>query len=287
MKVEEVFKQGPLHTDILTVSEGDDNRSPPKPLQLVVPSLQGNYPVLLFLHGFYLNNNYYTQLLQHVASHGYITVAPQMNSSLCVADATGEIEDTVAVTEWLRGGKVAFGAVLGRTSLPPLPCAALLGIDPVDGTGRNKQTPPPILTYEDHSFPGNTPTLVIGSGLGSKKANFFVPACAPAGVNHVDFFAECCAPAYHFVAKEYGHMDLLNDELEGVMGKLVDRLIQFACKHGTAREPMRSFTGGIMVAFLKAYLNKETEILEELVAKPSIIPVTVETPERYLDKICV
>ncbi|KAF8401747.1 hypothetical protein HHK36_012693 [Tetracentron sinense] len=52
--------------------------SPPKPLLIVTPTNEGKYPVLLFLHGFYLHNCFYTDLLKHIASHGFIAVAPQL-----------------------------------------------------------------------------------------------------------------------------------------------------------------------------------------------------------------
>ncbi|GLJ53801.1 hypothetical protein SUGI_1148430 [Cryptomeria japonica] len=306
MQVEDVFKQGPLPTQTLTIAQARGRSTgnvipfPPKPLMLIVPSVQGDYPILLFLHGYVLVNYFYSQLLQHIASHGYITIAPQMYTT-AGADTTGEIADAVAITEWLRaglcqhlpekvqpdfqklaiaghsrGGKVAFGAALGRTPvLPSSPYAALLGIDPVDGMGAGKQTPPPILTYKEHSFTGNIPTLVIGSGLGPVKRNPLFPPCAPAGVNHVDFFRECCAPAYHFVAVEYGHVDFLDDETSGVRGKSSYCL----CKNGVAREPMRRFSGGVMVAFLNAWLRNKAEVLDELVANPSLAPVKVEAPD--------
>ncbi|XP_057842284.2 chlorophyllase-2 [Cryptomeria japonica] len=292
MRVEDVFKLGPLPTQTLTISQGSA-----KPLMLVVPSVQGDYPVLLFLHGYLLVNSFYTQLLQHIASHGYITIAPQMYT-VAGANASGEIDDAVAITEWLRaelsehlpenvqpdfkkvaiaghsrGGKVAFGVALGRSTIPPsLPFAALLGIDPVDGTV------PLILTQKDHSLSVNIPTLVIGSGLGPVKRNPLFPPCAPAGMNHVEFFRECCTPAYHFVAVEYGHMDFLDDKTGGVRGTTSYCM----CKNGTEREPMRRFGGGIIVAFLNAWLKKEAEVLDELLANPSLIPIKVDTPECHL-----
>lgn len=51
---------------------------PPKPLLVAAPHETGEYPVLVFLHGYLVVNSFYSQMFQHVASHGYIVVAPQV-----------------------------------------------------------------------------------------------------------------------------------------------------------------------------------------------------------------
>lgn len=192
-------------------------------------------------------------------------------------DATKEVEYVAEITNWLtkglpkflpsqvnanltklglaghsRGGKVAFALALNRfkTELK-LKYSALIGIDPVDGMDKGKQTPPKVLTYVPHSFNVEMPVMVIGSGLGEVKKNPLFPACAPKGVNHEDFYNECCKPACYFVAKDYGHLDMLDDETKGIRGKVTHCL----CKNGKSREPMRRFVGGVVVAFLKAYLE--------------------------------
>uniref|UniRef100_A0A0D6QX90 Uncharacterized protein n=1 Tax=Araucaria cunninghamii TaxID=56994 RepID=A0A0D6QX90_ARACU len=320
MGLEDVFKEGPLPTQTLTIpatatapcchgraSPMEPTALPPKPLLVIIPSQEGDYPVLFFLHGYLLLNSYYSQLFRHIASHGYITIAPQMYTA-AGPDATPEIRDAVAITEWLptglsgrlpahvrpdlqkvavaghsRGGKVAFGAALGRATPPPsLPYAAVVGVDPVDGMAAGRQTPPMILGYGDHDFNNSIPALVIGSGLGPVRRNPLFPPCAPAGVNHVDFFRECRAPAYHFVATEYGHQDFLDDETGGVRGRATYCL----CKNGTAREPMRRFAAGVIVAFLNAWLRNDSADLQDVLANPSRAPVKMEPPECYfLEKV--
>ena len=74
-----VFEPGNLSVTCIRV-ETSNIASPPKPLLIVTPTIQGTYPVLLFLHGFELRNTFYTQLLQLISSHGYIVVAPQVLS---------------------------------------------------------------------------------------------------------------------------------------------------------------------------------------------------------------
>ena len=77
-----VFDQGklPFTSKKVETSNGDDSTSspPPKPLLIVTPTTSGQYPVIFFLHGFYLRTCFYSQLLEHISSHGYIVVAPQV-----------------------------------------------------------------------------------------------------------------------------------------------------------------------------------------------------------------
>ena len=71
-----VFETGSLSVSIIHVDTSNIT-SPPKPLLIISPTDEGTYPVLLFLHGFELRNIFYTQILRHISSHGFIVVAPQ------------------------------------------------------------------------------------------------------------------------------------------------------------------------------------------------------------------
>eukprot|EP01018_Ginkgo_biloba_P030981 Gb_22310 [translate_table: standard] len=294
----EVFMEGPLSVRVLNIWPSD---GAPKSMSVVIPTADGDYPVVLFQHGFMLNHAFYTQLLRHVASHGYIAVAPQMYV-LTSADATREISEAAEVADWLpdglaasfpqslknrvrpnfekfvlaghsRGGKVAFGLALGRFGAQTsLKLSALVGLDPVDGEGEGMQTNPPILTYKENSFDLEMPVLVVGSGLGPCK-------CNPEGVNHRDFYNECRAPAYHFVASDYGHLDFLNNNI-GISGEVASLF----CKRGGAKEPMRRFTGGILVAFLRKSLDNDGAALNQILDCPSICPVKIEPPQYILPK---
>ncbi|KAJ1400755.1 Chlorophyllase [Sesbania bispinosa] len=250
---------------------------PPKPLLIATPVEPGEFPLLLFLHGFLFDNSFYSQLIQQVASHGFIVIAPQLYI-LTGPDTSDEIRSTAAITNWLpeglgkflppnvkpnfgklalgghsRGGKTAFALALKKLNITTnLKFSALIGVDPIDGTEKGKQTPPPVLTYVPHSFDfGGMATMVIGSGLGEEsRLPYVLPPCAPKGVNHEDFFNECNKPAWYFVAKDYGHVDMLDDYTMGFKGQLT----YYLCKNGDSRKPMRRFVGGVTVAFLKAYL---------------------------------
>lgn len=216
--------------------------------------------------------------------------------SIAGADASEEIKVTADITNWLpqglrpllppnveptltklalaghsRGGKVAFA--LAQTNKQ---FSALIGVDPVDGMGKGMQTPPHVLTYVPHSFNlEGTPVLVLGAHLGEVKKNPLFPACAPKGVNHEDFYYECCKPTHYFVAKDYGHLDMLDDDTKGVRGKATYCL----CKNGKCREPMRRFVGGAMVAFLKAYLGGDLRDLVAIRERHEMVPIELQRVE--------
>ncbi|XP_021864925.1 chlorophyllase-2 [Spinacia oleracea] len=279
----DVFDNGSYPTALLRIkAESRFNNvntiPPPKPLLIGTPSCLkgGEFPVLLMLHGYILSNNFYSQLIHHVASHGYVVIAPQLYS-VAGPDSRDEIHATAAIIDWLskglkdvlpsnvqpnlnklalsghsRGGKVAFALALKKETTSPLKISALIGIDPVDGMGEGNQTPPPVLTHVPQSFDLNgMPILVIGSGLGEIKKNMLFPPCAPKGVNHENFYEESQNPAWYFVVKDYGHLDMLDDCTNGVRGIST----YCFCKNGESRQPMRKFVGGVIVAFLNAYLQ--------------------------------
>ncbi|KAE9592307.1 putative chlorophyllase [Lupinus albus] len=292
-----VFDTGKYNTELQTIQSGSYTVPPPKPLLIANPLEDGDFPLLLFLHGYLLYNSFYSQLIQHIASHGFIVIAPQLYS-VAGPDISDEIKSAAAITNWLpeglskllppnvrptfsklalaghsRGGKTAFALALRKLNITTnLKFSALVGVDPVDGMDKGKQTPPPVLTYVRHSFDFDMAALVIGSGLGEVKKNPLFPPCAPKGVNHEDFYNECQKPAWYFVAKDYGHFDMLDDDTKGIRGKATNCI----CKNGESRKPMRGFVGGVIVAFLQAYLHGDTSDLLAIRDKREIAPVELK-----------
>eukprot|EP00897_Mesotaenium_endlicherianum_P002968 jgi/Mesen1/269/ME1147133C09444 len=214
-------------------------------------------------------------------------------------DATTEIADAASVVDWMstrleerlpptcgtqpdftklalaghsRGGKVAFGLALGL-SRASLNFSALAVIDPVDGAG--SQTPPPILTYKQHSLVTDCPTLIVGSGLGPTKKFGILPACAPPNLSHQVFFNDSCAPAYHFVAPQYGHMDFLDDSLG------IGEVVALACSSGPTRKPVRRATGGLLVALFQSALLKNETALSDAIDHPEHAPCQLAPPEVW------
>ncbi|CAM0947211.1 unnamed protein product [Alopecurus aequalis] len=183
---------------------------------------------------------------------------------------------SVSISGHSRGGKVAFALALGHAGKTSLPLAALIAVDPVDGTEMGKQTPPPILTYKlGSSLLVPAPVMVIGTGLGELPRNFLFPPCAPLGVSHAAFYAECAAPACHLVARDYGHTDMMDDVTTGAKG-LATRCV---CKSGESRAPMRRFVGGAMVAFLKKWVEGRPEWLDGIRERPEVAPVVLSVVE--------
>ncbi|KAL3749035.1 hypothetical protein ACJRO7_010171 [Eucalyptus globulus] len=303
----DVFLSGKYKTVLISVDTSSSSlvNPPPKPLLIGSPAeVAGEFPVMVLLHGYMMETSFYSQLIQHVSSHGYIMVAPQLYT--CAAsDSTDDINAAAATTNWLsqglaavlpsqvsanlaklvlaghsRGGKGAFALALGKSSTPlALSFSALLGIDPVDGAAScccKFQTKPPVLTKVAQSFDLNMPVMVVGSGLGEDKKYKVFPACAPKGLNHAAFFEECRSPAWHFVAKDYGHMDMLDDDTKGIRG-----VVSYCmCENGSSREPMRRFVGGAAVAFLRAYLGGDDRDLMALQDTPDIAPVQITVEAR-------
>ncbi|KAL5561740.1 hypothetical protein UlMin_031487 [Ulmus minor] len=277
VKTTSVFNKGTFSFTSVDVRMLSSSSSPPKPLVIVTPTVKGTYPVVLFLHGFYLRNNFYLQLFQHISSHGYIVVAPQVQLVRRRPKTTPPRKcharlNQGSSTGHSRGGKAAFALALGITSKTSLNFSVLVGIDPVAGT-QAFRTKPYILTCVPHSLDLSIPVAVIGTGLGPEQENCMSPPCAPEGLNHEEFFKESKLPCVHFFVKDYGHMDMLDDDPPGVRRQLADCM----CKNGLgSRDPMRRFVGGIVVAFLRAYLGGDDEDLIAIVGDPSLSPAKLE-----------
>ncbi|XP_010523688.1 PREDICTED: chlorophyllase-1 [Tarenaya hassleriana] len=300
------FEPGSLPTTVIKADPSrEDPVSPPKPVMIVAPTVAGTYPVVFFFHGFYLRNYFYSDVLSHVASHGFILVAPQL-CKLLPPGGQVEVDDAGKVINWApkylksllpgsvkpsgedtslvghsRGGKTAFAVALGHASTldPSTKFSALVGIDPVAGSNVCMRTQPHILTYEPESFELDMPVAVVGTGLGPLwKTKPPSPPCAPDGVNHKEFFNECRPTRAHFVAADYGHMDMLDDDLEGAVGYLAGCL----CKKGKLdKSGMRRFVGGIVVAFLKYSVFGDKSEINSIVKDPSLSPARIDPPPQF------
>lgn len=174
-----------------------------------------------------------------------------------------------------RGGKTAFALALGYAKTNQK-FYALVGIDPVAGSTRG-QSNPRILTYRHGSFNLSIPVTVIGAGLGSDSKCCLSCPCAPKGLNHEEFFNESRPPRAHFNAKDYGHMDVLDDDPSGVVGRMSDRM----CVNGKGpRDPMRRGVGGIVVAFLNYFFQGDKGDFVTIVNEPhDVAPVKLEDVE--------
>ncbi|KAK7271220.1 hypothetical protein RJT34_26936 [Clitoria ternatea] len=303
LAITEVFQNGNIPWKQFSVDTSTTSSStPPKPLLIFTPTMPGSYPVILFCHGFCISNTFYSKLLGHIVSHGFIIVAPQLfckgmlpMSGPCEIKLAGKVVDWIAeglqpllidekveakleklvLAGHSKGGKTAFAMALGYAKTK-LKFSALVGIDPVGGISKCKicRTLPHILTGNPQSFNLGIPVAVIGTGLGAEKVNCCSPPCAPDGVNHFEFFNECRPPCAHFVAKDYGHMDMLDDETPGLIGSLISKCM---CKNGSGpKDFMRKTVGGLVVAFLKAHLNAQWNDLLAILAHPNLAPAKLD-----------
>ncbi|GKB55011.1 chlorophyllase, alpha/beta hydrolase fold protein [Tanacetum coccineum] len=278
--------------------------TPNPPLYIVYPTEKGTYPVILFLHGFSIPNTSYSDLFDFIASHGYIVVAPGQTlfgfvTGLCICSAVGDVEDAAETANWIhtdngqnlqlvlphdvspdldnvalaghsKGGKAAFALALGHAQTS-LKFKALIGLDPVAGRDNSNRLEPKILNYIPQNFNMEMPIALIGTGLGDDGCCGCFPPAAPWGCNHPFFFNECKPPSCYFVARDFGHMDMVNDWLVRLAG-------MFVCKTGKgSKADMRRACGGIVVAFLKAYLLDDDEDLTEIVDSPnSVCPIKLD-----------
>lgn len=188
--------------------------------------------------------------------------------------------ETLVLAGHSKGGKTAFAVALGHAKTK-LNYSALIGIDPVEGASKCKmcRTLPHILTGQPQSFNLDIPVAVIGTGLGPEMKGCCSPPCAPDGVNHMEFFYECKPPCAHFVTKDYGHMDMLDDETPGVMGNLMKCM----CKNGNGpKDFMRRTIGGLVVAFLRAQLNDQWKDFNAILEDPNLPPAKLDDPVVYL-----
>ncbi|MCA2980674.1 MAG: hypothetical protein INH41_15150 [Myxococcaceae bacterium] len=271
------FVKGPLEVAQRDLSQGE--LGAPRPARLTAPVTAGTYPVVQFQHGFLSDRRAYDELLVHLASHGFVVVAPQMYPAdgvpLGKAGAPDEARAAGEVARWAqaaaatimgsaadprppglaghsRGGKVAWWL----SAQERFPARALVGVDPVDGRGG------PLLSAQPEALPGPLetapPSLVLGMELGG--------SCAPEGDNYRHFFERTTPPTTLLLVKNQGHADMLDADVDS--GGL--------CRAGPDREETRRFTAGAMTAFFRATLQDDDVARRFLDAPQTRLEVTRE-----------
>ncbi|MHC1737729.1 MAG: T9SS type A sorting domain-containing protein [Ignavibacteriaceae bacterium] len=66
--------------------------------QTQVDSINKPYPVIAFGHGFFMQNSYYISLFKHLATHGYLVIAPQFPD----VNHSELADDLLAVTAYIK-----------------------------------------------------------------------------------------------------------------------------------------------------------------------------------------
>lgn len=279
-----VYQTGSLSTQKFTVAS-DSTQSPVDAIGYA-PSSAGRYPVVVLQHGFSLENGYYETILKHLASHGFVVLAPQMYTGgvFSAPSVDEEAKEARAFYDWLSqnlaGQLSGLTPVVGQLGLSghsrggqALRLALENGyggatsaatIDPVDGGGGFGSG----TMVTDGGFATTLPSLTIGTGLGGQTK--FGMACAPANRNYEKFYAAASSPAYQMVATKYGHMEMLDDNIScGVTCS--------ACVEGPGDGKFRRATAGWLTAFFRATLQGDQSALSVLSDKMrSPVAVTVQ-----------
>lgn len=271
-------------SDVLTIDLARCEHSAPTPMRIHSPREPGAYAVVLFQHGFMARNSAYDEILRHLTSHGFIVVAPQMyepNLAALLGQPTADDEARLVeeIVRWLpeqlpdvvnvrpltdrlgiaghsRGGKVAWLTV----SRDPSRFGAIAGVDPVDGTGGPFGNQPRVINGESQFA---IPALVIGTELGHD--------CAPAGDNHVQFYAASASPAWHIVVPGQGHADML-DEPEATDAASL-------CPSSNSRDGMRRLTAGLLVVLFRGGLQGDDSSYEYF-ADDAFAPIAFSRESR-------
>jgi chlorophyllase len=259
---------GPYGVDFVEVEMDLGDRSDGFPsvvtARVHAADLSGAVPVVIFNHGFAVRASQYHDSLNHLASWGFVVVAPQWDSGFPTARShLGLAEDLVAAIDWLydndlpietiaepsqlavmghsRGGKQALHAAILDDRI-----VATFTLDPVDSA-------PPFGSFEVEDFPSVTPELmagltvpsgVVGTGYGGQGVNGGQP-CAPVEEGYEAYFEEMGAGSTQWVLGTAGHNDFVDDCAEGDGG-----LACVACPEGDDPGRSRVMGGALAVAWL-------------------------------------
>jgi len=275
----EFYKPGKLTVKVISLA-ADERFGNPVPMDIYTPKELFRYPVLIFQHGFTGSIKGYETILNHLASHGFVVVAPQMypaGGGMGGSYPTPEEEAAlgVQIISWVqknlnklvlvnadagllgiaghsRGGQIAYRMALQV----PKKVTALSGVDPVDGLvmfGQELAITGPL------SF--DIPTYNLGTGLGPVPPpnTQFDLSCAPADIGYQHFYDNSPRPSWLAVATENGHADMI-DETD----LCPSEPCSIFCPGGPNRDGMRAFTAGTLAAFFSGTLQNNPAALSVL-----------------------
>lgn len=278
----EFYQPGGLAVEVINVP----NTTAPVSLDIYTPTEPARYPVIILHHGFGGSIKAYETIAEHLSSHGFVVILPQMYGPGFQNAPTAEEEaaSAIPVIDWVeryihdfvsvnadtrrlglaghsRGGQVAYRIAL----LIEKRVKALAGIDPVDATEMSNDDP--IITAP---LTFDIPTYILGAGLGPipvEGGEFDIP-CAPAESGYNHFFENNPSPSWLVVATTHGHADMIDEE----------DYVDF-CPGGPDREGMRRLTAGTLAAFFSGILQKNESALSVL-SDVDAAPVSVTVEKR-------
>ena len=276
------YQTGILPVEVISIPD----TIAPVEMDIYSPTWSARYPVVVFQHGFGGSIKTYETIAEHLASHGFIVVLPQMygpgfqdaptasEEAIIGLDVLSWIEDNLndfipvhadttllGLTGHSRGGQVAYRLALKL----PEKVKGLAGVDPVDATEMSNDTK--IVTGP---LTFDIPTYILGAGLGPipVEAGLFKIPCAPeeSGYNH--FFENNPSPSWLVVATTHGHADMIDE----------DDYEEF-CPGGPNRDGMRALTAGTLAAFFSGILQNNKRALRVL-SDTEGAPVPIEVEDR-------
>jgi chlorophyllase len=276
------YQSGELAVEVVSIP----GTAAPVELDIYTPTNRGRYPVIVFQHGFGGSIKSYETIAEHLASHGFVVVLPQMYGPGFEGAPTATEEATLGldVLSWIednindfipvhadttllglaghsRGGQVAYRIALQRAEK----IKALAGVDPVDATAMSNDT---LIVTGPLTF--DIPTYILGAGLGPipVEGGVFEIPCAPPEVGYNHFFANNPSPSWLVVATTQGHADMIDEE----------DYREF-CPGGPDRDGMRALTAGTLAAFFSGILQVNDPALL-LLSDVNAAPVPVEVQSK-------
>ena len=248
--------------------------------------------MVIFQHGFGGSIKAYETISEHLASHGFVVVLPQMYGPGFQGAPTAEEEATLGldVLSWIetningfipvqadttllglaghsRGGQVAYRITLQLLEK----VKALAGVDPVDATEMSNDT---SIVTGPLTF--DIPTYILGAGLGPipvQGGPFNIP-CAPEEAGPIHFYCANPNPTWLVTATTHGHADMIDEE----------DFSEF-CPGGPDRDGMRALTGGTLAAFFSGILQGNESALSVL-SDPGSAPVPTEMEMNKIGGVC-
>ena len=102
-----VFAPGPFVVNAFAVNQA------PVAMTAYIPEMDGTLPVVFLNHGFMLSAGYYTEMAEHIASHGFAVFTPQTHEAgglpFGKPTVTEEILTALDVFDWVLSNGVPIG----------------------------------------------------------------------------------------------------------------------------------------------------------------------------------
>ena len=287
-----VFAMGQYQVNVIDVNSGTDGA--PRQFRIYEPTgAAGNIPVIHFLHGFMYKISYYDDFLTHLASHGFIVVSSQSDHSMLGGDTTyQESEKVITFLNWLKqniqskvsvtadvehfgvSGHSRGGKVTNRVlNTDPAMATSFFGVDPVDSAPPMGGSSDPTSLSDPVQFKGES--MFLGTEKGTEGT--LGQACAPAGENSVNFYAQYPSPSHHIIAAGVGHADMVDPSDVSACGMYCS-----TCKGSgdtNLNQQFITYTGGLMAAFFNFTLKGETQY-EALINDSSTHPFATTVTEH-------